>query len=174
MDYILVELFGKPFQVDIGRIEIRCNFRQRFPGDVAIGDEDVFQCGFAGKLGRVISKFIEDSWFGIGVGNRSALGRRGFFYNFFWGARQSPDGGVRGDLRNSVVLAMTAVEIASGRGNGESCTARHDVIKRFFLDGIDMFGAHQAVDQAIKGPPAVFADSTDASCSILDQAVEPA
>jgi hypothetical protein len=80
-------------------------------------------------------------------------------------------------LRDLVVLTVQATEIAARTGEGETGSARMEMVERLLLDGIDGEGTRLGVDLADKHAASISAAAADAGLAISNVAMmrtEPA
>jgi hypothetical protein len=108
-------------------------------------------------LCRVEHVFIKDRWLGIGIGyDRTIV----FFCRENHILRREIDmpyllGSYLGYLP---ILAKFAVDVASGRGDGQGIAGRQEVEKRFFFDRIYMDGTSLSINEGVINAPDIFSD----------------
>jgi len=68
-----------------------------------------------------------------------------------------------GALRNIKILAPETAQIATNGGNRKRFGPEHKMVKRFFLDGVNIFGNHPAINQKKKFALLVFPDTANPS-----------
>jgi hypothetical protein len=71
-------------------------------------------------------------------------------------------------LRDVIVLAVEAHEIAARSGNRIGPGAREEVEQGLFLNGVDLFGNNPAIVKAVKGAILVFPDVAEAPLPRID------
>jgi len=163
------------FEINVGSIEVMPDGFERLLLDIAIGDEIVIHTFFLRKLRSIEGVFIKYCRLCIGVGYAFAarllrplhhFGRRHFL------TRNMPF--VPRHLRDFMVLAMAATKIASRRRYGEGPGTGKKMEERFFLDGINVEGAGEAVDKGVQNTVLVFPHTAKPSLSLGNMAVVPA
>jgi hypothetical protein len=76
-----------------------------------------------------------------------------------------------GVLRDIIILAVRAAEVAANRGNGIRKTAGEEVEKRFLFNGVNILADESAVHQAVKNPVPVLPHLAYAPFPFLDVAI---
>ncbi len=132
-----VEIVGEGFEINVGGIDETADFAQRFGVNVGSGDEHVFDPGLGGGLAAVVGVFVGDERLGVGVGDGGALSFPGHLGNVM-GKHLAVCGGKVCRLGKLPVLALRAVKVAPGGGDGEDGRAGQKVVERLFFDGVDI------------------------------------
>ncbi len=78
---------------------------------------------------------------------------------------------VRTRLRNVPILAEEAAHVAAGRAHGKNARSRQKMIKRLFLDGIDLNGGGRSVTETVELAAFVHAYETESRLPIADMAM---
>jgi len=73
-------------------------------------------------------------------------------------------------LGNLGVLAETAPEIATNRGNGEGKGAGKNMKKGFFFYGVNVLGDKPSINQGLEHCITVFTNTTDPALAAFDDA----
>jgi len=162
---LTIKVIAESLQVDICRMKIGLDYLKRFRGDVAVRHENVFEPSFSCKAGSIVGKFEVYGRFSVGIGNAGTTIMTGCLDDSSWSDffPQYYSSPVMRKLRNIGILAVLAVEVASGSRDRIRSAARQKMKERFFFYGIDVAGDHFVIDEAIEDSLLVFAHAADSA-----------
>lgn len=126
------------------------------------------------KKSRVVGELIENCRFGVCIGNRAAIIVLGSLYDFLRSLFCTRNRCIQINLRDCIVLAVAAMEIAAYRGDGVCFAAWQDMEKRFFLYWIYMLRTEITINQGVECAVPVLANGTDAAVAVTDRTVKTA
>ena len=133
---IFVEMLGKPFEIDVGRVHAAEKLAPRLRADVAGTYRYGLDAAFPAGLRDVNRVFKKNNGIIVSKRDRAAASRHR-------GMRDRLRRGTilhaveRASLRYIPVLAELAGQVAAGRPEGKDRRAGKKMIERLFLDGID-------------------------------------
>ncbi len=132
-----VESFRESFQVHIGGVHVIVNIVERFARHVAVGDHHRFDSGFASGVADVDDIFGPDRGFVIReCDGRTAIANRQRDNIFRRNVRGANLIGFR--FRDVPILTKEAAHVAARGAERKYSRAGEKMIKRFFLDRIDL------------------------------------
>ena len=168
---LLVKVVAKGLQIDVRCVEPRGDELQHPGGHVAVRHEDVFQTLFPCDPGGFKGEFEKDGRLRVGVGDALRAAPDGLLHNLRRGPLPPDDSTFfPGHLRDLVVLAEGAAEVAARRGDGEGARTGQEMEEGFLLDGIDVLGEDSPIDEAVEDPFPVFPDAAEAALAGIDPA----
>jgi|SRR3989338_416338 len=153
------------FQVYVHRVDKRQYLFQWFGVDVTVRHEDVLQPFAPGEIGGLKHKLIPYERLIISVGYAEG-------FRFFC-LIDRPSGSYLLGLRLQVlryrpVLAERAFEVAAFGPEREYIFSGVIMVEGFLLDGVKGYGSGLAIDEGIKFPVEVLADTADSGNAIHD------
>ena len=145
--HLAVRIVVEVLQVHIGSIDERQQVVQRFAAYIACRDKNIPQTFLMCQPRRIHYIFYVGERFGVRVRNARTTARQTEADHLPGRQLGVPDI-VGSSLRNVVVLAVKAVQIAPRAGDGQTSRSGMEVVQWFLLYRIDGQSARTAIDLA--------------------------
>ena len=181
----VVERLREALEVDVDGIDVRQQVQPRVLLDLAVRHEHGGKADFFEEPCRVVDEFIADERLVVGEGHADVARRlleplscRHDFLRRHAVQRQSlPRKAIEAGLRDRVVLAERAAQVAAEAAEREDVASRMEVVERLLLDGVERRRSQEAVVQGADDAALILPRAAEARLPVGEMAAvraEPA